>query len=109
MPDLRPTVDHTQVLALLSQHFGSPITELAPVEGGQVARTFSFRAGEQDYIVRFNKDTMLTSNFPKEAYVYQKLASTRIPLPPLVQSRGPGEKLQYWQSTTFDRPVEAHL
>jgi len=85
MPDLRPTVDHDQVLALLSQHFRSPITEMAPVEGGQVARTFSFRAGEQDYIVRFNKDNMLTSNFPKEAYVYQKLASTRIPLPPLVQ------------------------
>ena len=47
MSDLRPTVDHNQVLALLSQHFSSSITELAPVEGGQVARTFSFRAYEE--------------------------------------------------------------
>lgn len=35
--------------------------------------------------MRFNKDDMLTSNFPKEAYVYQKLASTHIPIPPLLQ------------------------
>jgi hygromycin-B 4-O-kinase len=85
MPDLRPMVDHDQVFTLLSQHFTGPITELTPIEGGQVARTFAFRAGEQDYVVRFNKDNMLTSNFPKEAYVYQKLASTRIPIPPLLQ------------------------
>lgn len=85
MPDLRPKVDHGQVFTLLSQHFTDPITDLAPIEGGQVAHTFAFRAGEQNYVVRFNKDNMLTSNFPKEAYVYQKLASTRIPMPPLLQ------------------------
>jgi hygromycin-B 4-O-kinase len=86
MSDLRPTVDHNQVLALLNQQrFSFPITELAPVEGGQIARTFSFRADKQDYIVRFNKDTMGTSNFPKEAYIYQQLASTRIPMPPILQ------------------------
>lgn len=85
MPDLRPMVDHSQVFTLLSQHFTDPITDLTPIEGGQVARTFAFRAGEQDYIVRIHKDNMLTSNFPKEEYVYQKLASTRIPMPPLLQ------------------------
>jgi hygromycin-B 4-O-kinase len=85
MPDLRPIVDYSQVFSLLSQHFIPPITALTPIEGGQVARTFAFRVDDQEYILRFHKDNMLTSNFPKEAYVYQKLASTRIPLPPLVQ------------------------
>lgn len=85
MPDLRPAVELDQVTVLLNQQFALPVSDLAPVEGGQVARTFSFRAGEQEYIIRFNKDNMLTSNFPKEAYVYQKLASTSIPLSPLVQ------------------------
>lgn len=85
MLDLRPMVDHDQVFTLLNQHFTDPITDLTSIEGGQIARTFAFRAGEQDYIVRFNKDNMLTSNFPKEAYVYQKLASTRIPIQPLLQ------------------------
>jgi hygromycin-B 4-O-kinase len=85
MPDLRPAVDSEQVLVLLKQQFSEPITDFAPLEGGQVARTFAFRAGSREYIVRFNKDNMLTSNFPKEAYVYQKLAATSIPMPPIIQ------------------------
>lgn len=85
MPDLRPIVADSQVLVLLNRHFSEPVTELVAIEGGLVARTFAFRAGEQEYIIRFNLDRMLTSNFPKEAYVWQKLASTAIPMPPIVQ------------------------
>ncbi len=84
MPDLRPMVAREQVFTLLSQHFPPPILDLAPVEGGQVARTFSFRVAEQEYIVRFNLDRMLTSNFPKEAYLVRKLAGTSLPLAPLL-------------------------
>jgi hygromycin-B 4-O-kinase len=84
MPDLRPMVATAQVFALLSQHFPTPILDLAPVEGGQVARTFSFRVEEQAYIVRFNLDRMLASNFPKEAYLVRKLARTSLPLAPLL-------------------------
>ena len=47
MPDLRPMVDHGQVFTLLSQHFTDPITDLTPLEGGQVARTFAFRAANR--------------------------------------------------------------
>jgi fructosamine-3-kinase len=85
MPDLRPVVTETQVLTLLNAYFTSPVTDLTPVEGGSVARTFAFRTQDQDYIIRFNLDKMLTSNFPKEAYLWQKLASTQIPIPPVVQ------------------------
>src|SRR5689334_5329397 len=91
MPDLRATVEHEQVLTLLCQHFNEPVSDLAPVEGGQVARTFAFHAGEQEYIIRFNKDNMLTSNFPKEEYVYRRLAATRIPMPPIVRVGRLGE------------------
>jgi hygromycin-B 4-O-kinase len=69
---------------LLQQHFHTPILDLLPVGGGQVARVFSFRVQEQEYIVRFNTDTMLNSNFPKEAYVLRKLAGTALPLAPLL-------------------------
>lgn len=84
MPDLRPIVATEQVLTLLSQHFNAPISELVPVEGGQVARTFAFCVGEQEYIVRFNLDKMMDSNFPKEAYLARKLSSTSIPLAPIL-------------------------
>jgi hygromycin-B 4-O-kinase len=85
MPDLRPIVATEQVLTLLNQHFRAPILDLTSVEGGQVARVFSFRVEEQEYIVRFNLDKMLTSNFPKEAYLMSKLAATALPLAPLLQ------------------------
>ncbi|HEU5227424.1 MAG TPA: phosphotransferase, partial [Ktedonobacteraceae bacterium] len=35
-------------------------------------------------IVRFNLDRMLTSNFPKEAYLVRKLAGTALPLAPIL-------------------------
>ena len=91
MPDLRPVVDGNQVLALLNQHFTDPISDLTALEGGQVARTFAFRAGEEHYIVRFHKDNMLSSNFPKELYVYRKLAATTIPMPPILHVGRLGE------------------
>ncbi len=84
MPDLRPVVASEQVLALLGQHFSTPVTDLVPVEGGQVARTFAFRTGAQEYIIRFNNDTMLDSNLPKEVYLMRKFAGTGIPFPPIL-------------------------
>ena len=85
MPDLRPVVPDARVLALLQERFAPSATDLVPVEGGSVARTFAFRAGEEAYIIRFNLDAMLRSNFPKEAYLWQKLSSTSIPMPPVLQ------------------------
>ncbi len=84
MPDVRPLVTTEQVMALLKQHFHEPIRDLSPVEGGHVARVFSFRVQEQEYIVRFNLDRMMSSNFPKEAYLVRKLAGTSLPLAPLL-------------------------
>ncbi len=84
MPDLRPIVASEQVLALLGQHFSTPISDLVPVEGGQVARTFAFRTNAQEYIIRFNHDNMLDSNLPKEAYLMRKFARAAIPIPPVL-------------------------
>jgi len=84
MSDLRPVVASEQVLTLLGQLFSTPISDLVPVEGGQVTRTLSFHTGAQEYIIRFNYDTMLQSNLPKEAYLMRKFAGTMIPLPPLL-------------------------
>lgn len=91
MPDLRPVVDSERVLALLGQHFSTPISDLVVVEGGQVARTFAFRSGALEYIIRFNHDRMLNSNFPKEAYLMRKFVGTGIPLAPILHVGRMGE------------------
>ena len=85
MPDLRPVVSEAAILALLHDQFDAPVSDLVPVEGGSVARTFAFHAGNQEYIIRFNLDRMLGANFPKEAYLWQKLAPTPVPMPPVLQ------------------------
>jgi hygromycin-B 4-O-kinase len=84
MPDLRPVVASAQVQTLLNQHFDASISDLVHVEGGQVARTFSFCANAQEYIIRFNNDNMMRSNLPKEAYLMHKFTGTAIPFPPIV-------------------------
>ena len=85
MPDLRPIIEQKQALVLLRQHFTEPITNLVPVEGGQVACTFAFRAGEQDYILRFNSADHLPISFAKEVYLSQTIASPQIPIPRVTQ------------------------
>jgi hygromycin-B 4-O-kinase len=82
MGDLRPSVHQDDVTSLLNRHFDTPIQRLQPVEGGQVARTFSFAAGDREYIVRFNR--RLGANFEKELVLARLLAATDVPIPPVV-------------------------
>ncbi len=46
---------------------------------------YPFRVEPQENIVRSNLDKMMTSNFPKEAYLIRKLAATSLPLAPILQ------------------------
>ncbi len=85
MPDLRPVVEQEQVLALLQHYFKEPISDLEVIEGGQVARSFAFRVGEQEYILRFNDASHMPISFAKEAMLSQRIASSQIPFPPVVQ------------------------
>src|SRR5258708_19572795 len=104
MPDLRPIIEQEQVLALLRQHFTEPITNLVSLEGGQLARTFAFRAGEQDYILRFNSADHLPISFAKEANLSQTIASPQIPIPRLTQV-GRWQNLSFSISTRVPSPM----
>ena len=86
MPDLRPKIEQSDVFALLQQYYKEPVTDLAHVEGGQIARTFAFRAGDQDYILRFVDARNMPISFAKEAFLSQTIASSQIPIPPVLQT-----------------------
>lgn len=86
MPDLRPNIEQEQVFALLQQYYAEPVTDLAPLEGGQIARTFAFRAGQQEYILRFMDANNMPISFAKEAFLFQTIASPQIPIPPVLQT-----------------------
>jgi hygromycin-B 4-O-kinase len=85
MSDLRPVIEQEQILVLLGQHFSGPIINLEPLEGGQVARTFAFRSGEQDYILRLNSVDHMPISFAKEALLARTIASPQIPIPAVMQ------------------------
>lgn len=87
--DLRPNVAHDDAVSLLSQHFSEPIAHLVAVEGGQVARTFSFTTGGEQYILRFN--VQMSATFAKEAFIAGLVAPAGIPIPPLLHHGRYGE------------------
>jgi hygromycin-B 4-O-kinase len=92
MPDLRSVVTDRQVYDALSQYFSTPITDLTPIAGGNVAQTFAFRNSGEEYIVRFNDDNMMTANLSKEAYLAPKLAAAGIPVAPILYVGRLGER-----------------
>ncbi len=83
MPTIKPLVDHAQALTLVREQLDAPVSHLDVVDGGEVARTFSFAADGQEYILRFNRP--MGATFAKEAYLYGAIASPRIPIPRIVR------------------------
>ncbi len=81
---IKPEVDEREVVALVSDYFGAPITRIDTPQTGQIARTFICMVDGQDYVVRFNRDNM-AANLLKEAYVYARYTSPRIPIPEILQ------------------------
>jgi hygromycin-B 4-O-kinase len=84
MNDIKPVIDQKTTLALLRETFAAPIEDLTPLEGGQVAQTFSFTAGGQAYILRFNPGNFDVT-FAKELFIYTHFASPCIPIPPILK------------------------
>ena len=89
MADIKPQIEEAAVLALLRGHFAGSIEGLAVVGGGQVAQTYAFAAGGQEYIVRSNR--RMATNFAKEALISRRYASPRIPIPPIIHLGRLGE------------------
>ena len=83
MDSVKPAIEPSQVLNLLSEHFDRPVGQLAPLGTGHIARVFSFQAGGQDYVIRFVSAKMDVS-FKKEMFIANLLASTDIPLPAIL-------------------------
>ncbi len=99
-----PTVARSDARAVLEREFTSPILDLEPMPGGNVARIFSFVTDGIDYVIRFNQHQAL--DFGKEVRIIGMLADTSVPIPPIIRigttghldyavsTRAPGETLQ---------------
>jgi len=92
MPGIKPHVDPQQLLSLLQDQFSRPILDLETVQGGEIAQTFSFTVDGQHCIMRFT--THMGANLEKEAYLYKRIASPQIPIPPIVS-------VDVWENSTM--------
>lgn len=84
MNDIKPQIDQEKILTLLNNNFDAPIEDLDSIQSGEVARVFSFRVGQNAYILRINTLNMAAS-FYKEDLIYRQMVSPNIPIPPIVK------------------------
>ena len=118
MPYTKPTINPDTVLTLLQQQFTESVSQLEPVSIGHISQTYSFVAGEQSYIIRFNATSEF---FEKDAYAYKHYASPDIPIPPIVTigRRGevayaisekiPGTMLNFMDDATYRQVIPSVL
>ncbi len=84
MSTIPPEVREEIAAELASSELGLPVSDLRPLEGGQIARSFSFSAGGRPYVLQFNRDNM-DANFEKSAFVARTFGSKAIPIPEVVR------------------------
>jgi|TARA_B110000263_G_scaffold239821_1_gene242402 hygromycin-B 4-O-kinase len=85
VPMFKPSIDIVQVRDVLSTHFISPIEDLEPIDVGQMARVFSFAVDGGNYVARFATERTAES-IEKDRFVSKRLASTSVPVPPIIHS-----------------------
>jgi hygromycin-B 4-O-kinase len=80
---IKPIIEKTEVLALLTQFYNQPVYELAPLGTGHIALVFSFWVDDQEYVARFVENKMADA-LKKEIAVANLLKGSDVPLPPIL-------------------------
>ena len=85
----KPQVANEDVYALLRERFTESIEELSVVSGGEVAQTYTFSASGDGYILRLAPS--MGANLEKERFIQKLLASSRVPIAPILHAGRLGE------------------
>jgi hygromycin-B 4-O-kinase len=74
----KPTLEIPQLEVVLSEYFQSTVTEITPLEGGNLSTVFSFVVLDKEYVIKFSD---LAEHFEKERFISNLLSSQGIPFP----------------------------
>ncbi|MCZ8517013.1 aminoglycoside phosphotransferase family protein [Paenibacillus filicis] len=77
----KPTVEITEVDVVLSKYFGSNVTEITPLKGGNLSAVFSFSVFDNEYVIKFSD---LEGSFETEKFISTLLTSKGISFPQCV-------------------------
>lgn len=87
----KPIVEISQVEEVLSEYFKSKVTEITPIEGGNLSAVFSFSVLDKEYIIKFSD---LAGHFETEKFIANLLSSQGV-LFPSCHGLGKFESLDY--------------
>lgn len=74
----KPTLETSEVEVVLSNYFGSNVTGLTPLKGGNLSAVFSFSVFDKEYVIKFSE---LAGSFETERFISSLLTSQGIPFP----------------------------
>ncbi|RAV14190.1 phosphotransferase family protein [Paenibacillus contaminans] len=74
----KPTLETSEVEVVLSKYFGSNVTVVTPLEGGNLSAVFSFSVFDKEYVIKFSD---LAGSFETERFISSLLTSQGIPFP----------------------------
>ncbi len=87
---IRPKVETPHVITLLGEYFGAAVNNLEPINTGQMSRVFSFDYEGRGYVARF-VTAQTAESIEKDRYIAELLASSAVPVPPIIHSGTVGE------------------
>jgi len=74
----KPMLETPEVAAVLSNVFGSKVTGVAPLNGGNLSAVFSFSVSDKEYVIKFSE---LAGSYETERFISSLLTSQGIPFP----------------------------
>ncbi|MBP1966799.1 phosphotransferase family protein [Paenibacillus aceris] len=75
-------MDTRSAEAFLSQFLNSPVTDVRPIDQGEVSKVFSYNLLDEEFIIHFNSGR---EGFVREQYVHEKFSPQGIPVPRVVE------------------------
>jgi hygromycin-B 4-O-kinase len=81
--EIKPLITQSELLALLTERFGTAVSQIEPIATGQIANGFFFAANGDEYVIRFTRANM-AMGLHKDAYAYTHFASPLVPVPPVI-------------------------
>ncbi|WP_246294082.1 phosphotransferase family protein [Paenibacillus planticolens] len=78
--------------AFLQQILNSPVTDVRPIEQGEVSKVFSYKQQDDEFIIHFNSSC---EGFVRERYVHDLFASQGIPVPRVLEIGRANEALYF--------------
>ncbi|MDD9266404.1 phosphotransferase family protein [Paenibacillus sp. GCM10023248] len=92
MAPIKPIMDTATAQALLERILKSPVTDVQPIDQGEVSKVFSFRQQQQSFIVHFNSGS---DGFVRERYIHATFSPQGVPAPRVREIGRANEDLCY--------------